>query len=218
MSTFHFKMNDLIGYRSIGYALIVRFSKSNDGGPPERATTLSLDSLSSCWGWFDRGVARSKDLALKMESGRPDQTSARMPRRQTRMSAPRCKNTILEEQSQISTFLFKMNGLIGYHSIGFALNVRFSKSNDGGPQERATTPSLDPGVKLIRMAGRVARGGERERAQKRSRRCRGGAIGADVVGAGRPANPSGPRAADRRDPWPFRARTRRDRAAARCRA
>ncbi len=56
-------MNDFVPIFRFYVRYLFEFSKSGDGGPQRRATTLSVDPLSS---WFDRGVGRSKDQALKM--------------------------------------------------------------------------------------------------------------------------------------------------------
>ncbi|MGO9240737.1 MAG: hypothetical protein ACLQBJ_07995, partial [Bryobacteraceae bacterium] len=59
-------MNDLVPIFRFYVRYLFEFSKSRDGEPQGRATTLSLDPLSS---WFDRGVGRSKDQALKIGPG-----------------------------------------------------------------------------------------------------------------------------------------------------
>ena len=66
----------------------------------------------------------------------------------------------------MSTFIFRMSDLNGYRSMCSSLVIRFSKSNDVGPQERATTPSVDPlssgGLRMLHDGGdRQRRGRER---------------------------------------------------------
>ena len=65
-----------------------------------------------------------------------------MPARQTRMSAPRWENTFWEEQSQLSTLLFRFSNLRGYLSGSVSLVVRFSKSTLVGPRMRTVGVGL----------------------------------------------------------------------------
>jgi hypothetical protein len=123
ISTFLFGMSGLIGYPSMYSGLNIRFSKSAGSRPCRCIVHLILYP-------GVKPIGALQEAPVQATGQRRTRAWARARRRAITKS---------EEQSQLSTFLFGMSNLLGYPSICYGLNIRFSKSKNGGPEGRACT-------------------------------------------------------------------------------